>query len=155
VSLSLAIGIVTLLAIFTNRILAVGAGLWFRVPDLLLLTLLLVLDFIQMPFFFRLYEQGSSTLARLPSPLRKYFQRDWSGSYLGKWTAHFGGVGVMLVAAMPTFGGGIWSGTFLAYGLGLKRRASYTWLILGSLFSYLALYWILDTLIRTFRYFWR
>jgi len=32
-----------------------------------------------------------------------------------------GGVGVMLVAALPTLGGGIWSSAFLAYGLGLKN----------------------------------
>jgi hypothetical protein len=59
----------------------------------------------------------------------------------------------MMVAALPTFGGGMWSATFLAYGLGLKRSSSYVWMILGSALSYATLYWVLDALIRTIHYF--
>ena len=154
-ALSLNLLLVTLLLIFTNRIFAVAAGLWLRIPDVLLLGVLLFLDVIQIPFFFRLYEHGFSFLGRMPGSLQRLFKHDWSGSYLNKWAAHLGGFGVMLVAAMPTLGGGIWSGTFLAYGLRLQRRTSYAYLISGTVFSYMALYWIFDTLIRTFRYFWR
>lgn len=154
-SLPLALSLVTVLAVFTNRILAMAFGLWFQIPDLLLLSLLLLIDAIQIPFFFHLYEKGSTALANLPTPLQKLCRRDWSRSYLNTWASHLGGVGVMCVAAMPTLGGGMWSGTFLAYGLRLKRRAGYTWLMFGSLMSYFVLYWVLDTLIRTFRYFWR
>jgi len=151
-SLPLAALIVALISILTNRILAVGAGVWFHVPAALLLGLLLFLDIIQIPVFYRIYEHGSSLLDRVPA-IRNWINRDWSKSALGKWAMPLGGVGVMLVAAMPTFGGGMWSATFVAYGLGLRRGAGYAWMILGSLLSYLTLYWILDTLIRTIRYF--
>ncbi len=85
--------------------------------------------------------------------LNGFVRRDWSRSRLGKWAQPLGGFGVMLVAALPTFGGGIWSATFLAYGLRLSRRAGYSWIMLGSVLSYLTLFWIMDTLVRTVRYF--
>jgi uncharacterized membrane protein len=144
--------VVALAAIVANRILAVGVGVWFQVPAVLLLGLLLLLDIVQIPVYYRIYERGSSLLDRFPT-VRNWMTRDWSKARLGKWAMPLGGFGVMLVAAMPTFGGGMWSATFVAYGLGLRRRAGYAWMILGSLLSYLTLYWILDTLIRTIRYF--
>ena len=150
-SLPLATSCAALTSIFGNRIFAVGVGLWFKVPALLLLPVLLVIDYVQIPFYYRLYEQGSSLFDRYPS-VQKWLNRDRSKSLLGKWAEPLGGVGVMLVAAMPTFGGGMWSATFLAYGLGLRRRAGYLWMILGSTLSYFTLYWILDTLMKTIRY---
>ena len=131
-----------------------GLGLWLNVPVLLLLSLLLLLDLVQIPFYYQLYEKGSTLFVGVPA-IEKWLNRDWSKSRLGRWAAPLGGMGVMMVAAMPTFGGGMWSATFLAYGLGLKRRDGYLWMILGSVLSYFTLYWILDTLIRTIRYFIR
>jgi uncharacterized membrane protein len=152
VTLSVATCVVILVAILTNRILAVGIGLWLRIPAALLLGVLIFIDFIQIPFFYRLYDHGFSLLDRMPA-VRKMIQRDWSDSKLEKWALPFGGLGVMLLTAMPSFGGGIWSAAFLAYGLGLRRRAGYAWMMLGSVLSYLALYWVLDTLVKTVRYF--
>lgn len=129
-----------------------GIGLWFGVPATLLLGLLLFLDVIQIPFYYRMYEHGSSLLDRVPV-FQTLARRDWSKTTLGKWATPLGGFGVMLVSAMPTFGGGIWSAAFLAYGLGLNRRTGYAWIFLGSALSYVTLYWILDTLFRTLRYF--
>jgi uncharacterized membrane protein len=151
-SLPLATALVALVSLVTNRVLAVGVGLWLRVPAALLLGFLLFLDIIQIPFFYRLYDHGFSLFDGIPR-LRRFINRDCSETAIGKWARPLGGLGVMVVAALPTFGGGIWSATFIAYGVGLKRRASYSWMILGSLLSYLTLYWILDTLIRTIRYF--
>ena len=70
-----------------------------------------------------------------------------------RWTMPLGGPGVMLVSAMPTFGGGIWLASFFAYALHLNRRAGYAWIIMGSVLSYVSLYWILVTLVRTVQYF--
>jgi uncharacterized membrane protein len=151
-SLPLAASTVVLVSILANRILAIVIGLWFQVPVTLLLGLLLLIDIIQIPFYYRLYEHGSSLLERVPA-VNKFLRRDWSVSSLGQWAKPLGGFGVMMVAAMPTFGGGMWSATFIAYGLGLKRRAGYAWMILGSALSYFTLYWILDMLVRTCRYF--
>ncbi len=151
-SLPLAASLTALAAIFANRILAMGVGLWFGVPTGLLLGMLLGLDIVQIPMYYRIYEHGSTLLDRIPA-FKKIIHRNQSESKLGKWAKPMGGIGVMLVAALPTMGGGMWTSTFLAYGLGLKRRAGYAWMIAGSLLSYLTLYWILDTLIRTIRYF--
>lgn len=142
-----------LTSIISNRIFAVGVGLWLRVPALLMLTLLILLDIVQIPFFYRLYEQGSTLMQRMPSFARKLFDRDWSVTTMGRWASPLGGLGVMMVAAFPTLGGGMWSATFLAYGLGLRRRVGYIWMITGSLLSYLILYWILETIVLAVRYF--
>jgi hypothetical protein len=151
-SLPLATAAVALVSILTNRIFAVGIGLWLRVPATLLLGLLISLDVVQIPFFYRLYDHGFTLLDRIPT-VRGFIKRDGSAPTIGKWAAPLGGVGVMLVAAMPTFGGGIWSATFLACGLRLDRRVGYIWLILGIVLSYATLFWILDMLVRTVRYF--
>ena len=129
-----------------------GLGLWFQEPVPLLFTILILIDAIQIPFYYRLYERGVSLFDGFPA-VRKWLDRDWSNSLLGRWAKPLGGFGVLAVAAMPTFGGGIWSSAFVAYGLGLRRRAAYSWMLAGSILSYGALYWILDTLIRTVRYF--
>jgi hypothetical protein len=116
-TLPVAASLAALAAILTNRIIAVAIGLWFRVPPALLLGILLFIDVIQIPFYFRVYEHGFAFLDGVPF-LNALSRRDWSKSALGKWAEHLGGAGVMLVAALPTFGGGIWSSTFIAHGLG-------------------------------------
>ncbi len=151
-NLFLAAALVAVVAIVGNRILAVGVGLWFHVPAKVFLSLLIGMDILQIPLFYRLYEQGSSLLDRLPR-VQRWLKKDWTQTSIGQWARPLGGPGVMLLAALPTFGGGMWSATFMAYGLRLSRRAGYAWMVLGSLLSYLTLYWILDTLVRTLQYF--
>jgi hypothetical protein len=108
---------------------------------------------MQIPLFFWLYKNGAGFFKRLPPPWRSFFNTDLSGSRLGRWASPLGGLGIMLVAALPTFGGGMWSAVFIAYGLNLRRRASYIWMTLGSTLSYLSIYWVLATLIGAIRYF--
>src|SRR5262249_30873657 len=126
--------------------------LWLRIPLALLFGLVIFIDVVQIPFYYHLYEQGSDFLEK-STMFRKWMKRDWSSWAFGKLAMRLGGLGVLFVAALPTFGGGMWSATFIAYGLGLQRRAGYAWMILGSVLSYATLYWVLDTLIRTLRYF--
>jgi uncharacterized membrane protein len=85
--------------------------------------------------------------------VKGFFIRDRSSTKLAKWVMPLGGPGVMLVSAMPTFGGGVWLASFFAYALHMDRRAGYAWIILGSVLSYGSLYWILSTLVQTLRYF--
>src|SRR6185312_110538 len=99
--------VVALIAVFGNRIFAVLAGLWLRLPAVLMLGLLIALDFLQIPFFYWVYDHGSAIAARLPEGLRIRWARNRSASYLGKWAASLGGMGVMMVAALPTLGGGM------------------------------------------------
>jgi len=151
-SLPLATAIVALTSIVTNRVLAVGLGLWLRVPAALMLGLLVFIDAVQIPFFYRLYDHGFSFFDDIPV-VKNFFSRDWSDTRLARWMMPLGGPGVMLVSAMPTLGGGIWLASFFAYALRLNRRTGYAWIILGSVLSYVTLYWVLDALILTIRYF--
>lgn len=153
-SLPLATAAVALVSILANRILAVGLGLWLHIPAALMLCLLISLDIVQIPFFYRLSEHGFSFLDGIPAA-KNFFNRDWSSTRLARWMMPLGGPGVMLVSAMPTFGGGIWLASFFACALRMDRRAGYAWIILGSVLSYGALYWILTTLVQTVRYFVR
>jgi uncharacterized membrane protein len=151
-SLPLSTALVALISIVANRVLAVGVGLWLRVPPTLMLGLLIAIDAIQVPFFYRLYAHGFSFFDGIPA-VKNYLNRDWSNTRLARWMMPLGGPGVMLVSAMPTFGGGIWLASFFAYALRLNRRAGFAWIMLGSVLSYVTLYWILDALVRTIRYF--
>jgi uncharacterized membrane protein len=152
-SVGLALLAVTVAALIGNRILSVLVGLFLRVPADGLLPLVVALDWIQIPFFYWVYENGSTVVSRLPAPARLWLSKDWTASPLGRWTNSLGGAGVLLVAMLPTFGGGMWSAVFLAYGLRLRRSWSYFLMATGSLISYLCLFWVLDTLVRTVRYF--
>jgi len=151
-SLPLAAAIVALASLVANRILAVAAGIWLHVPPVLLLGMLLAMDAIQIPFFYGLCDHGYAFLDAIPG-VKKFLQQDWSDTRLARWTMPLGGPGVMLVSAMPTFGGGIWLAVFFAFALQLDRRASYAWILMGSILSYAGLFWVLDVLIRTFRFF--
>ena len=151
-SIELAFAIVVLVALVGNRLLSILIGLLLHVPALWLLPSLYLLDMIQIPFFYWLYENGSAIAVHLPNPFRKWLSRDWSIGYLGRWAAPLGGFGIMVVAALPAFGGGMWSAVFLAYGLHLRKSWSYVWMALGSLVSYLSIFWVMDTLVRTLRY---
>lgn len=152
-SLTRATLIAGIIALVGNRIFAVAAGVWWRVPAMLLLVVLISLDLLQIPFYYWIYDHSSALLARCPARLRTWFEKDWGATSLGRRASSLGGFGVMLVAALPTLGGGIWSATFIAYGLRLRRRTSYAWLSMGSLLSYFVLYMVLGTLITAARYF--
>lgn len=152
-SIYLALALVALISLIGNRFLSILAGAWLRVPAMWLLPTLYLLDLLQIPFFYWVYENRAAFAGRLPNPFRYWLTRDWSITYLGKWTHSLGGFGVMVVAAMPTFGGGMWSAVFLAHSFNLRKTWGYFWMGLGSLVSYLSLYWVIDTLIVTLRYF--
>jgi hypothetical protein len=152
-SIELALAGVVAVSIVGNRIFSILAGLILRIPPIELISTLYVVDLVQIPFFYWLYENSATVLARLPEPLRRWYSKDWSITVLGRWTHSLGSAGVFLVAAMPMLGGGMWSSVFLAYGLRLRKSWSYGLIASASLMSYLTLFYILDTLVRTVRYF--
>jgi len=104
-------------------------NLWVVLPFILLL------DAIQIPFYFYLYNMGTTSirpLARFKAKLIAKSEKGAAGKLLG-WARRYGVVGVFLVAALPFFGGGVWTGVLLAYVLGLKKIVSYSALLLGCL----------------------
>ena len=148
--LSTAILFVLLAAIFGNRILAVLIGLWYNVPVGGLLSLLVCIDLIQIPLFYWLCEAGHSKAHRLPVFIRSWLDRERP---VRPWVASLGGVGVMTLAALPTFGGGMLPAIVVAYGLKIPKRLGYAWLALGSLASYGVLYLVLGTIVDALHYF--
>jgi len=143
--------IVAAISVLSNRIFAVGGGLWLHVPMLWMLSLLVAVDILQIPFYFWLYENSQLFLSRLPARWGELFKRGPQQTAVGRWTASLGGLGVFLVAALPAMGGGMWTAIFLAYGLKLNRKLSYLWLVLGSAVSYIATYCVLDAVFAAVR----
>jgi len=126
-------------ALIGNRILALLVGFWLKVPSLWLLAVLLTIDAVQIPFYYWLYSQGAKGLQRLPAALRRLFSRAAS-TPIGAWILAGGRWGVFAVAALPAFGGGIWTATLMAYNLGIPRRYGALWMIAASALSYLTLW---------------
>ncbi len=71
-------------------------------------------------------------LARFKAKLIAKSEKGAAGKLLG-WARRYGVIGVFLVAALPFFGGGVWTGVLLAYVLGLRKTVSYSALLLGCL----------------------
>jgi len=129
-------------AVLGNRMLALMAGFWLKVPTFILLGVLLALDAVQIPMYYWLYGKGERLLRRLPARFQKSMDKDWSATPFGRWVLSVRGVGVMVIAALPTFGGGMWTAALLSYSSGLSRRTGAVWMMMGSLLSYATLWWI-------------
>ena|GEM_PF-5513169 len=138
-TLLIPLGIVISTAIVGNRVLALLAGFLLHVPSLWLLLALLAIDAIQIPFYYWLYGQGAKGLERLPKIFQHLFQKAFA-TPIGRWLLASGEWGVMILAALPAFGGGIWTATLMAYNLDLPRRSGALWMMAGSALSYLLLW---------------
>lgn len=151
-SLWLSLLVVVAASIVSNRLIAIAVALWLQIPTPLFLAICILIDLVQIPLYFWAYEHSAQLLQKLPPAARNWFNRDWTSGTFGKWVNRFGGPGAALVAFVPTLGGGMWSAIFLAYSLRLPRRASVFWISLGSIFSFLMIYWILSPLVATVRF---
>src|SRR5262249_565795 len=129
----------------------VGLGVWLRVPTAWLLGLVYPMDLVQIPLFFWLYEHGSRFIDKLPFRMPEWLKR--RADRPSGWLASLGGFGIMCLAALPTFGGGMWSAIYLAHRLRLSKGQSTFWLAAGSFLSFAGLYWIISALASAIRYF--
>ena len=100
----------------------------------LLIPVVVLLDTLQIPFFFHLYgaisnkflmrtvqERGSKKEARLRNT--KFF----------RWVKLMGTPGVVVITMLPLKGCGMWSGVLLSKILGLSKKTGYFLLIIGSI----------------------
>src|SRR5438477_10928429 len=124
-SIELALGVVILISLIGNRILSLLVGLILRIPAISLIPTVFLIDVLHIPMFYWIYENGSTMMNRLPVSIRGWLNKDRGITSLGRWATSFGSFGVFAVAALPTFGGGMWSAVFLAYGLRLRKSWSY------------------------------
>lgn len=125
-----------LLYIFFSRAVSIPAALALHIKAGIVFFAVFGLDLMQIPLFFRLYEKGfpkipilNILIKRLPT--KEQFEK----SKLLKFTQSLGWIGVILVATMPTFGGGMWTAVLFAHILKLSRKQSYILLAIGSLIS--------------------
>ncbi|OIN97539.1 hypothetical protein AUJ66_02920 [Candidatus Desantisbacteria bacterium CG1_02_38_46] len=135
-------GLFLLLYIFGSRIIFIPAGMAFGVGKYVILFLVFFLDILQIPFYFYIYEKGASKIK---------FLSKMESSKLLKFAQSLGSFGVVLVAAMPAFGGGMWSSVLISFLLGLDRKKSILLLALGSLLGCMGVVFGIDGLIHLFK----
>jgi uncharacterized membrane protein len=149
-SLTLATLAVVSSALIGNRIVALLVGFWLKLPTAWLLFVLIMIDAVQIPFYYWLYSQGAKELERLPKLMHRFFHKV-SQTPLARWLYTSGKWRVMLISALPAFGGGIWTATLVAYNTGLPRRSGALWVLMGSALSYLLLWSLGEGALRLMR----
>jgi hypothetical protein len=125
-----------ILYIFFSRAVSIPAALALNIRVGIVFFAVFGLDLIQIPLFFQLYEKGFPKIPLLNLLIKRLpTAEQFEKSKLRKLTQSLGGIGVILVAAMPTFGGGMWTAVLFAHILKLTRKQSYFFLATGSLIS--------------------
>jgi len=144
-------GLFLLLYIIGSRIIFIPAGMALGIGKYVILFLVFLLDILQIPLYFYIYEKGTSKIkflsyfySRLPS--RETMEK----SRLMKFARSLGSFGVVFVAAMPAFGGGMWSSVLISFLLGFDRKKSIFLLTLGSFLGCILVVFGIDGLIHLF-----
>jgi uncharacterized membrane protein len=126
-------GLFLLLYIAGSRIIFIPAGMALGIGKYAILFIVFFLDILQIPLFFYIYEKGTSDIKILSYLYSKFPSKEkMENSKLLKFAHSLGSFGVVLVAAIPAFGGGMWSSVLISFLLGLDRRKSFALLALGS-----------------------
>jgi uncharacterized membrane protein len=122
------------LYVLGGRTAAVLSAQWLGQNLFFFLPLVVVLDALQIPLFYRAYEG----LLRFPglSRLKPWLEKRREGLRRSRtwqaWSA-WKGVGVFLITTLPVKGGGMWSGVLMAFSLQIPKNVSYPILIGGSI----------------------
>ena len=99
-----------------------------------LLPVAVLLDTLQIPIFYQLYESiSNSTFIRKLSAARKQKEVKRQKSRLFKWVQALGTPGVIVITTLPLKGCGILSGFILSKLLQIPKIRVYLLLILGSI----------------------
>jgi uncharacterized membrane protein len=119
-----------------------------------LLPVAIMLDTIQIPFFYHLYGtiSNSSLMQKLYQKGRKK-EADKRGSKLFRWLQAFGSPGVVVIAMLPLKGCGMLSGFILSKLLRLPKIQGYLLLIIGSILGCGMLLGIGEMILKGWKYF--
>jgi uncharacterized membrane protein len=146
----------TLLLLFTHiiasRLISIPVAVALFVKWYIAVIFIFAMDVVQIPLYYYIYESPKKIkfiMVRLRLWRRRIGRfakkvnvtrgdRNWQAMLL-KRAQRLGRLGVMFVAAMPSLGGGMWSGVLLAHLLKLDKKRSYLLLSAGSLISCLVL----------------
>ena len=128
------------LYVLGGRTAAILSAQWLGQNLFFFFPLVVVLDVLQVPLFYRAYEG----LLRIPglARLKPWLEKRREGVRRSRawraWSA-WKGLGVFLITVMPLKGGGMWSGVLMAFSLKIPKRVSYPILISGSVVGCLVL----------------
>lgn len=135
-----------------SRLISIPMAVAMFVKWYIAVIFIFAMDVVQIPLFYYLYERPQK-IKFITARLRLWRQRrdraykkkriiredrNWQALVL-KRAQGFGQWGVLLVSAMPSLGGGMWTGVLLAHLLKLDKQRSYLLLSAGSLASCLVL----------------
>ena len=109
----------------------------------LILLLIFILDVIQIPIFFFIYNQAYRIkfIRKLEEKIKRGNEKHQQ-SRLFVFLKKFGALGVLLLSANPFFGGGIWTSTLLAHLTGMKKVTAYILICLGILINVGIVFWV-------------
>lgn len=135
-----------------SRLISIPIAVAMFVKWYIAVIFIFAMDVVQIPLFYYLYERPQKIkfiTARLRLWRRRMDHvfkkkriiredRNWQALVL-KRAQRFGQWGILLVSAMPSLGGGMWTGVLLAHLLKMDKKRSYLLLAAGSLTSCLVL----------------
>ena len=94
-----------------------------------------ILEFLQIPLFYFVLEKSSNIriFKNIRDKMNSRLKKGTPEKKIIRWARHFGDAGVFIVSALPSFGGGIMTATFLSFILKLEKKKSYLLILSGSL----------------------
>jgi len=122
------------LYILGGRLAAILSAQFLGRKIFFLLPVVVMLDTLQIPLFYHLYNTVSNRLF-----IQKFYKRSekrknrFKQSSFFKWLQFLGKPGVVAISMLPFKGCGMWSGVLLSNLLKLPRQTSYPLMIVGSL----------------------
>jgi uncharacterized membrane protein len=120
--------------IFLGRKISIPYGVALGINPYMVGVEAFLLDVIQIPFFYHLYEH--STRISIVASLKRWSderQRNLEKSRLFTLAKKSGKLGIIIISASPLQGGGMWSGVLMTFLLNFPKRESYILNILGSI----------------------
>lgn len=94
-----------------------------------------VFEFLQIPLFYFVLERSSNIkfFKIIRGKINSRVRKGTPEKRIIRWARRFGDAGVFIVSALPSFGGGIMTATFLSFILKKEKKKSYLLILSGSL----------------------
>ena len=114
-----------------------------------LLPVVVLLDTLQIPLFYHLYNTVSNRLV-----IQKFYKKSekrrhrFKQSKFFKWLHFLGKPGVVAISMLPFRGCGMWSGVLLSNLLKLPKQTSYPLMIMGSLLGCILLLGVGEAILK-------
>ena len=135
--------------VVTSRIISIPVALLFGFPRFIVFVMVVILDILQIPMFYHIYDKGFPHIPFLNKILDKLPSKEAvETSAIGKKAQQLGSLGLIFISAAPTFGGGIWSAVLIAQILRLSYWRSFIFIAIGSLLSCIVLVYGYDWIFR-------